>query len=64
MEPNRVVKMFERSISKHNLRHCGYYGDGDTKGYGTVKDIYGGLTVRKKNVLDISKSVLATVSES
>ena len=40
MELDGVIKFFERSTSKHNLRYANYYGDGDTKSYGAVKDIW------------------------
>ena len=39
MELDGVIKIFERSTLKHNLRYANYYGDGDTKSYGAVKDI-------------------------
>ena len=41
----------ERSTSKHNLRYSNYYGDGDTKGFSDVKDIYYGITVSKKECI-------------
>ena len=50
MELDGVINFFERSTSKHNLRYANYYGDGDTKSYGDVKDIYDGITVAKNGM--------------
>ena len=41
MEKTGPVNIFERSIDKHNLRYTSFYGDGASKSYSAVKDIYG-----------------------
>ena len=41
MEKTGAVNIFQRSIDKHNLRYTSFYGDGDSKSYSAVKDIYG-----------------------
>ena len=41
MEVEGAKRIFERSIEKRNLRYTTYYGDGDSKGYDTVKNTYG-----------------------
>lgn len=38
MEPEGVKQMFNRSISKHNIRYTKYIGDGDTKSFKIVSD--------------------------
>ena len=50
-ELDGVVKTLERFTSKHNLRYSDYCGDGDTKCFSTVKDIYDGITVSKKECI-------------
>lgn len=47
MEPTGVYRIFERSSILRNLRYIHFYGDGDSKGYETVKDIYGENSVTK-----------------
>ena len=37
MEPAGAVKMFHRSVQKHQLRYMSYIGDGDTASFAEVK---------------------------
>ncbi|GFS48743.1 uncharacterized protein TNCV_788441 [Trichonephila clavipes] len=41
METVGVYRIFERSEANHSLRYTSYYGDGDSKVFNNVKDIYG-----------------------
>ena len=41
MEVEGAKRIFERSVVKRHLRYTTYYGDGDSKGFDTVKDTYG-----------------------
>ena len=47
MELEGAKRIFGRSIDKHNARYTGFYGDGDSKAYTEVKDIYGKDSVTK-----------------
>ena len=40
MEPEGVMHIFQRSFAKHGLHYTQYYGDGDSKSYSSVKNIY------------------------
>ena len=51
MEQSGIIRMFERSVSKNNLYYAEYYGDGDTKSFSAVKNIYPEKTVLKKECL-------------
>ncbi|GFX95025.1 hypothetical protein TNCV_3046571 [Trichonephila clavipes] len=42
MEPLGVYRIFERSSEMRKLQYVNFFGDGDSKGYASVKDIYGG----------------------
>ncbi|GFY00198.1 transposable element Tcb1 transposase [Trichonephila clavipes] len=42
MEPLGVYHIFERSVEMRKLEYVSFFGDGDSKGYASVKDIYGG----------------------
>ncbi|GFX02132.1 uncharacterized protein TNCV_1750171 [Trichonephila clavipes] len=42
-----AVRIFERSLIKRDLQYTEYYGDGDSKGFLQVKDIYGESSVTK-----------------
>ena len=42
-----VTKIFQRSVEKHGIRYISYYGDGDSKSYEEVKNVYPGITVEK-----------------
>ena len=41
MEKVGAVKMLERSVETRGLYYISFYGDGDSKRYSAVKDIYG-----------------------
>lgn len=47
MEVVGAYRIFERSKSSRQLLYSEYYGDGDSKGYDAVKDIYGQDSVIK-----------------
>ena len=51
MEQSGIIRIFKRSISKNNLCSTEYYGDGDTKCYTSVKDIYPHKTVIKNECI-------------
>ena len=40
MEITGATEIFSRSIEKHGLRYNQYLGDGDSKAYPAIKDIY------------------------
>ncbi|GFU85425.1 uncharacterized protein TNCV_2387291 [Trichonephila clavipes] len=42
-----ATRIFQRSIVKRGLKYAHYYGDGDSKGFISVKDIYGKESVTK-----------------
>ena len=41
METARAHKIFSSSKEKHGLYYTSFYGDGESKAYPAVKDIYG-----------------------
>ncbi|GFV44071.1 uncharacterized protein TNCV_3571921 [Trichonephila clavipes] len=47
MEPLGVYRIFERSVEMRKLQYVNFFGDGDSKWYASVKDIYGKNTVAK-----------------
>ncbi|GFT73835.1 uncharacterized protein TNCV_1353151 [Trichonephila clavipes] len=47
MEPAGAYRIFERSEDHRMLRYTDYYGDGDSKAFDAVKDIYGKDSVTK-----------------
>ncbi|GFW10328.1 uncharacterized protein TNCV_5096791 [Trichonephila clavipes] len=47
MEAVGAFRIFEKSLIKRDLQYTGYYGDGDSKGFLQVKDIYGENSVTK-----------------
>ena len=47
MEITGSTRIFKRSIEKNNMCYNEYYGDGDSKSFMKVKNIYEGLTVKK-----------------
>ncbi|GBM72981.1 hypothetical protein AVEN_262820-1 [Araneus ventricosus] len=47
MESAGAYRIFERSVMKRELQYTEYYGDGDSKVFFKVKDIYGEDTVTK-----------------
>ena len=47
MEPVGAKRMFDRSIQKYKLRYTEFYGDGDSKSFPTIQNIYDDVTVKK-----------------
>ncbi|GBM99922.1 hypothetical protein AVEN_248279-1 [Araneus ventricosus] len=47
MEPVGVYRMFEQSKCLRKLQYSQYYGEGDSKGFEQVKNIYGNNSVEK-----------------
>ncbi|GFS59458.1 uncharacterized protein TNCV_3725801 [Trichonephila clavipes] len=47
MEAVGATRIFQRSIVKRGLKYAHYYGDGDSKGFISVKDTYGKDSVTK-----------------
>ena len=45
MEPEGAKRIFQRSIDDKNLRYTKFLGDGDSKSFSSIKDIYDGTTV-------------------
>ena len=40
MEPEGAARIFARSVSENNLRYTEFHGDGDSKSFSEVKDVY------------------------
>ena len=53
MEPEGADHMFRRSVQLHNLRYTEFYGDGDSKSFNRVKEVYhdDGIVVEKKECI-------------
>ena len=51
MEKEGVKQIFSRSISDRKLRYTEYYGDGDSKGFASVKDTYHPIPVIKRECI-------------
>ena len=51
MECEGATRMFKRSEQERGVRYTEYYGDGDSKGYESVKDNYTGIVVEKKECI-------------
>ena len=50
METERVYQIFQRSIKKHNFEaNIQYLSDGESKSYLSVKNVYKGLEIKKRN---------------
>ena len=47
MEPAGAKRIFERSIEKRGVRYMSFYGDGDSKAYKEVENVYGEEKVTK-----------------
>ena len=47
METTGAVRIFERSIEKSGLRYVSYYGDGDSKSFNAIENVYPGIKVKK-----------------
>ena len=48
METAGALKFFGRSVEKHRLCYTSFYGDGDSKAFPAVKEIYGAKKPMKK----------------
>ena len=48
MEKLGAQKIFQRSVQKHNLYYTSFYGDGDSKAFSAIKDVYGPSKPAKK----------------
>lgn len=49
METTGALNFFERSVKNHGLYYTSFYGDGDSKAFAAVKDIYGdGKPIKKQ----------------
>ena len=50
MEPEGALRIFNRSVETNKLRYSEFYGDGNSKSYAAVKDVYeeDNVTVTKK----------------
>ena len=51
MEQEGVERIFGRSISKNKIRYTEYYGDGDTKSFSAVENVYGEKSVIKRECI-------------
>ena len=52
MENAGTVSIFSRSIADRGLRYLSYYGDGDSKSFASVENIYEGAVVKKFECID------------
>ncbi|GFS86726.1 uncharacterized protein TNCV_2407371 [Trichonephila clavipes] len=52
MEAVGALRIFERSLIKGDLQYTEYYGDGDSKGFLEVKDIYGENSVTELECIE------------
>ncbi|GFU73230.1 uncharacterized protein TNCV_493551 [Trichonephila clavipes] len=52
MEAVGATRIFQRAIVKRGLKYAYYYGDGDSKGFISVKDTYGKDSVTKYECID------------
>ena len=48
MEKEGVIHIYKNSVEKHGLYYTSFYGDGDSKSYTAVKNIYGPCKPVKK----------------
>ncbi|GFV93361.1 uncharacterized protein TNCV_3685841 [Trichonephila clavipes] len=60
MEPVGAYRIFERSEDHRMLRYTDYYGDGDSKAFDAVKDIYGKDSVTKLECIGHIKKRVGT----
>ena len=51
MEVSGVQRIFSRSIETNKLRYTEYYGDGDSKSFKEVENVYPGIVVVKKECI-------------
>ncbi|GFW30236.1 uncharacterized protein TNCV_3067881 [Trichonephila clavipes] len=63
MEPLGVYRIFERSVEMRKLQYVNFFGDGDSKGYASVKDIYGKNTVAKYECIGHIQKRVGTKTE-
>ena len=47
MESVGATRIFQRSVDKHNFRYKEFLGDGDSKSFCSIKNIYPGMEVKK-----------------
>ena len=47
MEKEAAIRMWRRSIEKHNMRYTRMLSDGDSAAFSAVKNIYNGVEVKK-----------------
>ena len=47
MESSGAVSIFSQSIKERGLRYLNYYGDGDSKSFQNIENIYEGVTITK-----------------
>ena len=47
MEVEGAKRIFGRSVEKHGVRYSEFYGDGDSKSFHSVKNIYPEMTISK-----------------
>ena len=48
METEGVMRIFRRSENERNLQYTEYFGDGDSKAYAEVENVYDGIHVEKR----------------
>ena len=62
MEPEGALRVFSRSIEKHQLLYTEYFGDGDSKSFNLVKDQYNiyDIEVQKKECVGHVQKRLGT----
>ena len=48
IEAEGARRIFGRSVAERGARYTEYFGDGDSKGFATVKNIYPGIEVNKE----------------
>ena len=62
MEPEGALRMFNQSVECNKLRYSEFFGDGDSKSYSTVKDVYeeDNITVVKKECVGHVQKRLGT----
>ena len=58
MEVGGALRIFQRSVEKYGARYINYYGDGDSKSYEVVKNVYPGVTVEKYECIGHYQKVL------
>ena len=58
MEPEGALRIFKRSIDKHNTQYNEYFGDDDTKSFNVVKDVY-----KEHNVEVVKKECVGHVQK-